>query len=111
MWTTMGTRFDITYAVKELSRVLQEPTAIAGEILERTLDYVTQTKEAFLQYAPETMLNYQIPATRQIPHAQQDIYETQEYIHQDDIPHHERRQTDTTQIHISRPTNHHNMLY
>ncbi len=23
MWTTMGTRFDITYAVKELSRVLQ----------------------------------------------------------------------------------------
>ena len=93
MWTTMGTRFDITYAVKELSRVLQEPTAIAGEILERTLDYVTQTKEAFLQYAPETMLNYQIPATRQIPHAQQDIYDTQEYIHQDDIPHHDDKPT------------------
>ncbi len=32
MWTTMGTRYDITYTVKELSRVLQEPTKTAREI-------------------------------------------------------------------------------
>ncbi len=89
MWTTMGTRFDITYAVKELSRVLQEPTTIAGEILERTLDYVIQTKEAFLEYTHNKMLKYTLLATCKIPHAQQDIYDTQDYIHQDDIPHHD----------------------
>jgi hypothetical protein len=41
MWATMGIRYDIVYAVKELSRVLQEPTQIAHEILARTLTYVT----------------------------------------------------------------------
>ncbi len=84
MWTTMGIRFDITYAVKELSRVLQEPTQIVGEILERTLDYVTQTKEAFLEYNHDKTINYILPATRKIPHAQQNIYDTQGFIHQDD---------------------------
>ena len=63
MWTTMGIRFDITYAVKELSRVLQEPTTIAGEILQRTLDYVDQTKEAFLEYNHDSMLNYKQTAS------------------------------------------------
>jgi hypothetical protein len=93
MCTTMGIRFDITYAVKELSRVLQEPTTIAGEILERTLNYVTQTKEAFLEYNHNKMLTYKLPATRKIPHAQQDIYDTQDYIHQDDSPHHDDKTT------------------
>ncbi len=45
MWTTMGIRYDITYTVKELSRVLQEPTKTAREILERTLHYVIQTQD------------------------------------------------------------------
>ncbi len=58
MWTTMGIRYDITYSVKELSRVLQEPTKIVREILERTLQYVTQTKEAFIAFNPEELLNY-----------------------------------------------------
>jgi hypothetical protein len=92
----MGIRFDITYAVKELSRILQEPTKIAGEILERTLDYITQTKDAFLEYNPETMLTYELPATRKIPHAQQDIYDTHAYIHQDDISHHDDKPTKQT---------------
>jgi hypothetical protein len=35
MWATMGIRYDIVYAVKELSRVLQEPTKIAHEILDK----------------------------------------------------------------------------
>ncbi len=89
----MGIRFDVTYAVKELSRVLQKPTQIASEILERTLDYVTQTKEAFLEYNHNKMLTYKLPATREIPHAQQDVYDTQDYIHQDDIPHHDDKPT------------------
>ena len=53
MWTTMGIRYDITYVVKELSRVLQEPTEIARDLLERTLQYVTQTKNAFLKFNPD----------------------------------------------------------
>ena len=93
MWTTMGIRFDITYTVKELSRVLQEPTKIAGEILERTLNYVTQSKDAFLAYNPDTMINYELPATRKIPHAQKDIYDTHAYNHHDDIPHHDDKPT------------------
>ncbi len=93
MWTTMGIRFDITYAVKELSHFLQEPTTTAGEILQRTLDYVAQTKEAFLEYNHDSMLNYKMPPTRKIPHAKQDIYDTQDYNHQDDIPHHDDKPT------------------
>jgi hypothetical protein len=94
----MGIRFDITYAVKELSRVLQEPTQIASEILERTLDYVTQTKEAFLflVYNHDTMIKYTLPATRKITHAQQNIYDTQDYIHKDDISHHNDKPTTQT---------------
>ena len=42
MWATMGVRYDIVYVVKELSRVLQDPTKTALEILERTLTYFTQ---------------------------------------------------------------------
>jgi hypothetical protein len=43
----MGIRYDITYTVKELSRVLQQPTKIAKEILERTLTYVLLRMEDF----------------------------------------------------------------
>ncbi len=92
----MGIRFDITYAVKELSRVLQVPTKVAEEILERTLDYITQTKDAFLAYNPDTMINYELPAARKIPHAHKDIYDTQAYTHQDVIPHHDDNPTPQT---------------
>ncbi len=51
MWAMMGIRYDIVYVVKELSRVLQEQTKIAQELLQRTLTYLTQTKEAHLLYA------------------------------------------------------------
>jgi hypothetical protein len=58
MWATMGIRYDILYAVKELSRVLQEPTKIPQEILQRTLTYMTQTKEAhLLQSRPNDTLH------------------------------------------------------
>jgi hypothetical protein len=99
MWTTMGIRFDITYAVKELSRVLQKPTTIAGEIIARELDYVIQTKDAFLEYNHHLMLTYKLPATRKIPHAHQDIYDTQDYIHHDEIPHHDDKPTIQTYTH------------
>ena len=69
MWTTMGTRYDITYTVKELSRVLQEPTKTAREILERTLTYVTQTPQAYLEYNPAKMKAFILPPTRKKPPA------------------------------------------
>ncbi len=64
MWATMGIRYDIIYTVKELSRVLQEPTQIAHEILARTLTYVTQTHTANLTYDHTAMIAYTLPPTR-----------------------------------------------
>ena len=63
MWATMGIRYDIVYAVKELSRVLQEPTQIAHEILARTLTYVTQTHTAFFTFDRTAMTAYLYPST------------------------------------------------
>ena len=89
MWTTMGIRYDITYVVKELSRVLQEPTKIARELLERTLQYVTQTKDAFLEFNPIQMNQFTLPPTRKKPVNNPDTYDTQTYISHDPIPHHD----------------------
>ncbi len=103
MWTTMGIRYDITYAVKELSRVLQEPTKIAGEILERALQYVTQTKDAFLEFNQDRMCTYSIPPTRQKPLQSPDIYDPNAYIHHAPIPHHDDVKTPQTYKHKGPP--------
>jgi hypothetical protein len=79
MWATMGIRYDIIYAVKELSRVLQEPTQIAHEILARTLTYVTQTHKAHLLFEHKEMTHYTLPPTRKKPTQQPDIYNVDEY--------------------------------
>ncbi len=47
-WLTMCLRYDLTYTTKELSRVLQQPTKTANEILKRALRYAAQTKDALL---------------------------------------------------------------
>jgi hypothetical protein len=36
-WLSMGIRYDIVYTTKELSRVLNEPTKVANEIVRRAL--------------------------------------------------------------------------
>ena len=36
-WLTMGLRYDLVYAAKELSRVLTEPTLTALQLLDRAL--------------------------------------------------------------------------
>jgi hypothetical protein len=86
IWTAMGIRYDITYSVKELSRVLQEPTKTAKEILERTLNYVTQTPDAYLEYNPTAMHAFKLPPTRKKPQLSHDIYDTVKYNIQDKIP-------------------------
>ncbi len=48
-WLTMCLRYDLAYATKELSRVLQEPTKTANEILRRAINYTIQTKYVELQ--------------------------------------------------------------
>ncbi len=45
-WLTMCLRYDLSYTTKELSRVLQQPTKHANEILTRALTYAAQTKDA-----------------------------------------------------------------
>ena len=89
MWPTMGIRYDITYVVKELSRVLQEPTTIARDLLARTLQYVTQTKDAYLEFNPDNMRDFTILPTRKKPIQNPDIYDTQSYTSHDPILHHD----------------------
>ena len=107
MWATMGIRYDIVYIVKELSRVLQEPTKIALELLQRTLTYITQTKEAHLLYDHEKMTQYTLPPTRKKPLFASDNYDVQSYNIQDHVPHNDdtKDQQDYTyngtQLHVS----------
>ena len=100
MWATMGIRYDIVYAVKELSRVLQEPTQIAHEILARTLTYVTQTHTAHLTFDHTAMIEYTLPPTRKKHTQQADIYDVDEYNTTDHIPHHDDTEIKQSYIYI-----------
>jgi hypothetical protein len=91
----MGIRYDIVYAVKERSRVLQAPTKIAQEILDRTLTYITQTHQAHLVFDHKPMTSSTLPPTQKKPTQQTDIYNVDDYNSTDPIPHHD--DTDTPQ--------------
>jgi hypothetical protein len=60
-WLTMCLRYNLTYTTKELSRVLQEPTSTANEILKRAVRYAAQTKDAYLSFSHDTMISYNMP--------------------------------------------------
>jgi hypothetical protein len=45
-WLSMGLRYDIAFITKELSRVLDKPTKIANEIVNRALIYSYRTRDA-----------------------------------------------------------------
>jgi hypothetical protein len=97
-WLTMGIRFDVVYATKELSRVLSEPTKTANEILERSLIYIKRTKDAYLQYSHDDMLAHTPPPTRKKPTDVTDEYDVS-YNTTDDIIHED--QQDTPQEYIN----------
>jgi hypothetical protein len=78
MWLTLCLRYDLIYTVKELSRVLQQPTALAQEILKRTLLYICRTKHYQLTYDPTAMAHHQPPPVRPRPHTTKDIYATED---------------------------------
>ena len=63
----MCLRYDLTYTTKELSRVLQQPTKHANEILKRALTYAVQTKDAYLLFSREAMQSFTPPKTRKKP--------------------------------------------
>jgi hypothetical protein len=63
----MGLRYDVAYTTKELSRVLDKPTKIANEIVNRALIYACRTKEAHLQISSLLMTGYTPPKTRRKP--------------------------------------------
>jgi hypothetical protein len=102
MWATMGIRYDIVYTVKELSRVLQEPTAIAQEILTRTLTYLTQTADAYLEYNHTAMHNFTLPPTCKKPGQQPTHYEVNDYNPDDSLPHHDDQDTPQTYTYIGK---------
>jgi hypothetical protein len=85
-WLTMCLRYDLTYTTKELSRVLQQPTKTANEILKRTLRYAAQTKDAYLLFDHDAMRYYTPPKTWRKPtDTETTCYETQEYNVEDGI--------------------------
>jgi hypothetical protein len=87
-WLAMCLRYDLAYNTKELSRVLQEPTKTANEILRRAINYTIQTKHAHLQFNHDNMLNYKPPKTRRKPtDTEKATYDT-EYFLQDGIHFH-----------------------
>jgi hypothetical protein len=75
----MGIRYDIVYTTKELSRVLNEPTKVANEIVRRALLYVKRTQDAHLRFSHADMMTFKIPATRKKPTDVKDNYETKDY--------------------------------
>jgi hypothetical protein len=103
MWAKMGIRYDIVYVVKELSQVLQDPTTIAQEILARTLTYLTQTADAYLEYNQETtMYNFTLPPTRKKPGQQPTHYDVKDYNPDDNLPHHDDHETPHNYIYIGK---------
>jgi hypothetical protein len=85
-WLTMCLRYDLTYTTKELSRVLQQPTKTANEILKRAVRYAAQTKDAYLLFDHDAMQSYTPPKTRRKPtDTETTCYETQEYNVEDGI--------------------------
>jgi hypothetical protein len=83
----MGIRYDIVYTTKELSRVLNEPTKVANDIVRRALLYITRTKEAHLRFSHAAMLSFTIPPTRKKPTDIKDNHETNDYNITDGITH------------------------
>jgi hypothetical protein len=71
----MGTRYDIVYTTKELSRVLNEPTKVANDIVRRVLLYISRTEDAHLRYSHAAMTSFKIPPTRKKPTDIKDNYE------------------------------------
>jgi hypothetical protein len=66
-WLTMGLRFDLNYATKELSRVADNSTLDADYLMQRSLQYLSQTSDSRLRYVRDEMLQYVPPATRRKP--------------------------------------------
>jgi hypothetical protein len=66
-WLCMGVRYDVVYTTKEHSRVQNEPTETANDIVRRALIYIKRTKEAHLKYSSTAMHAFQIPTTRKKP--------------------------------------------
>ncbi len=79
-------RYDLTYTTKELSRVVQQPTKTANEILKRALRYAAQTKDAYLLFDHDAMQSYSPPKTRRkLTDTETSCYETGEYNVEDGI--------------------------
>ncbi len=70
----MALRYDLSFAAKELSRVLTEPTQIANTILERCLQYIKQTPHAQLTYNRDEMFQWKPPPTCKKPTDMPNIY-------------------------------------
>jgi hypothetical protein len=82
----MYLRYDLTYTTKELSRVLQQSTKTANDILRRALRYAAQTKDPYLLFSHDDMQSFVPPKTLRKPtDVDKSSYDTQEYNVEDGI--------------------------
>jgi hypothetical protein len=101
-WLTMGVRYDIVHATKELSRVLSEPTKTANNMLERALLYVKRTQNAYLSYSSDRMHAYKLPLTRKKPTDVSDTYNT-DYNVRDEIVQEDEKHAQQAYLHPGPP--------
>ena len=66
-WLVAGLRYDINYSTKECSRVADNPTLVADQLMDRLLLYLSQTRDAALTSHRTRMHQYVPPQTRRKP--------------------------------------------
>jgi hypothetical protein len=66
-WLVAGLRYDINYSTKECSRVADNPTLVADQLMDRLLLYISQTRDAALTSHRTRMHQYVPPQTRRKP--------------------------------------------
>ena len=66
-WLDMGLRYDLHYATKKQSRVADCPTLDADYLMQRQLQYTSQTTSSRLVYSHVVMMKYKPPPTRRKP--------------------------------------------
>ncbi len=86
-WLSMGLRYNIAFTTKELSRVLDKPTKIANEIVNRALIYSYRSRDAHLRFSSLLMKGCTPPKTRRKPNDGITAYVVEHYNTYDGITH------------------------
>ncbi len=102
-WLSVGLRYDIAFTIKELSRVLDKPTKIANEIVNRALIYSYRTKDAHLKFSSLLMAGYTPPKIRRKPTDAPSDYAVDHFNTNDGITHVDEKEPQQDYTHPEDP--------